>query len=147
MRIRTAWIMAAAAGLACAALARAENPPAGDSGVAAAPNASTRLAVAGPRGVVSSGMMVDDRSGQALGTVAEVVRDKSEQRYVLVKGMNGRITPVPYDAASSMTAAGKVVLDRAAFEQAPKIGQNEVSSGSARWQSKVNRYWRKHAAG
>ncbi|HXS26385.1 MAG TPA: hypothetical protein VN730_01835 [Steroidobacteraceae bacterium] len=106
---------------------------------------STRLAEAGRAGRVSSGMMVDDRSGQTLGTVADVVPAKSAHRYVVVNGSDGRTTPVPYDVASSMMAAGKIVLDRTAFEQAPKISQSELSRGSsASWRKKVDRYWRKH---
>jgi len=90
-------------------------------------------------------MMVDDRSGQTLGTVADVVPAKSAHRYVVVSGSVGRTTPVPYDVASSMMAAGKIVLDRTAFEQAPKISQSELSRGaSASWRKKVDRYWRKH---
>ncbi len=105
---------------------------------------ATRLAE-GAGGVVSSGMTVDDRSGQNLGTVAEVSRLKSGQRYVAVTGSDGSTTPVPYHIASSMMAEGKVVLDRAAFEQAPKLNRSELSGGSGSWQKKVDQYWRKHS--
>lgn len=108
---------------------------------------STRLAEAGQQGSLSSGVMVDDRSGQSLGTVDRVVRDKAGQRYVVVTGTDGSARPVPYRIASSTMTAGKVVLDRAAFERAPKIKQSELSSRSGRWHTKVDRYWRKHAGG
>jgi len=90
-------------------------------------------------------MKVDDRSGQNLGTVDRVVQDTSGQRYVAVTASDGSTRPVPYDVASSMMAEGKVVLDRAAFEQAPSIYRSELSSGSARWQKTVDQYWQKQA--
>lgn len=174
MSIRNVWIVLATWGLAGAALAQTETPPATNtgaaqpapqtSGPAAArtphqsesppnqnPNPSgassphqrgvTRLAEAGPGGTVSSGMMVQDRAGQTLGTVGNVLKDKSGQRYVFVSGSDGRMTPLPYAVASSTLAAGKVVLDRSAFEQAPKIKHSDMSKG--RWRTKVDQYWRK----
>lgn len=106
---------------------------------------ATRIAE-GESGGVSSGTAVDDRSGQTLGKVAEVVRDKSGQRWVVVSGTTKKsATPVPYDVASSAMADGKVVLDREAFEQAPKVKRTELSKGTGRWQTKVEEYWQQHA--
>jgi Tfp pilus assembly protein FimT len=104
------------------------------------------LATADSGAVVSSGMMVQDRSGQSLGSVGNVIPAKSGHRgYVMVNGTDGSATPVPYSIASSMAKNGMIVLDRATFEGAPKVQQNELEhpAGTA-WQNKADRYWSKH---
>lgn len=107
---------------------------------------ATHLAEAGSGGAVSEGMMVTDRSGQTIGTVSKVTPATSRHRYVVVTGTEGgNATPVPYAVASSTTADGKIVLDREAFEQAPKISASQASRSSRTWRMKVDRYWRKHA--
>jgi hypothetical protein len=90
-----------------------------------------------------------DHSGQTLGTVTDVVQAKSGHRgYLVVAGKQstGTATPVPYQLANSMTKNGIIVLDRGAFEQAPKVAQSQLSGrSSSRWQRKVDQYWNKHS--
>lgn len=105
---------------------------------------ATRLAEAGAGGAVTTGMSVMDRSGQPLGTVSRVTPESARHRYVVITGtQGGNATPVPYTVASSMMAAGRIVLDREAFEQAPKIKPSQASRSSRNWQSRVDRYWSK----
>jgi hypothetical protein len=107
---------------------------------------STRLAAADSGGVVSPGMIVQDRSGQSIGTVADVIPGKSGQHgFVVVSGKDGSATPVPANIAREMAKNGHLILDRAAFESAPKVQKSDISgsSGSA-WERKADQYWQKH---
>ena len=106
----------------------------------------TRMAAAnGNPGGIESGMPVQDRSGQTLGSVADVVKsDTGRDGYVVVSGTDGKARPVPYSVASSMTKGGKIVLERAAFVDAPKVKLSELQSGQG-WQKKTDKYWEKHS--
>lgn len=104
---------------------------------------ATRMASADTGGVVSSGMTVQDRSGQAVGTVADVVAGRSgHPGYVIVEGRRGTATPMPYRVASSMAKDGKIVVDRTAFRNAPRIKKSNASGRyGTRWHSRVDQYW------
>lgn len=107
----------------------------------------TRLAEAGSGGTVTTGMTVTDRSGQTLGTVSHVTPTTARHRYVVVTGTEGTATPLPYGVASSMMAGGKIVLDREAFAQAPKIRPSQASRSPRNWSTKVDQYWSQHGSG
>jgi hypothetical protein len=106
----------------------------------------TRMAAASP-GAIPQGATVEDRSGQTLGSVADVVKEHSgRDGYVIVSGTDGSARAVPYSVASSSATKGMIVLDRNAFVGAPKVKLSDVQSGQG-WQKKSDEYWQKHAAG
>jgi hypothetical protein len=106
----------------------------------------TRLAAANP-GAIAQGAPVQDRSGQTLGSVADVVKSSdARDGYVVVSGTDGSARAVPYSVASSSATNGMIVLDRNAFVGAPKLKLDEVQSGQG-WQKKSDKYWQKHSAG
>jgi hypothetical protein len=106
----------------------------------------TRMAAANP-GAIAQGAKVEDRSGETLGSVADVVKEHSgRDGYVIVSGTDGSARAVPYSVASSSATNGMIVLDRNAFVAAPKVKLDEVQSGQG-WQKKSDKYWQKHSAG
>jgi hypothetical protein len=106
----------------------------------------TRMAAANP-GAIGQGAKVEDRSGQTLGSVADVVKESSgRDGYVIVSGTDGSARAVPYSVASSSATKGMIVLDRDAFLGAPKVKLSEVQSGQG-WQKKSDKYWQKRSAG
>jgi hypothetical protein len=116
------------------------------SGAASSQRDTTHWAAANA-GAISKGMMVEDRSGQTLGSVADVVKGGgAKSGYVVVSGTDGDARPVPYSIASSMATNGRIVLDRTAFVGAPKVKLSELESGQG-WQKKADKYWQKHSAG
>jgi len=143
MRVQNALILLASASLGCPVFAQSNPTVPTSPGVQSGPrqNNATRLAEAGLSGAVTTGMMVKDRSGETLGTVARVSPSNERHRYVVISSAVGNATPVPYSVASSAMAAGKIILDRAAFEQAPKIPPSQISRSPRNWQTKVDRYW------
>ena len=92
-------------------------------------------------------MPVETSSGQSLGSVSNVVpglNGKESSGYVLVSGANGMSVPVPYGTATSMVRGGKLVLNSAHFEHAPKVTQEELQNSSDHaWRAKADRYWKR----
>lgn len=83
-------------------------------------------------------------NGASLGKVVDVVFDSVAQpAFVVVASENGSAA-VPYAVANSMKNEGKIVLDQARLESAPKVREGEwrAQSGS-RWQEDATRYWDK----
>jgi hypothetical protein len=101
--------------------------------------AVTRLAEAN----ITSGTAVQSETGSRLGFVANVVPGSSgtqQSGYVVIAGSGGTATPVPYGTASSMLKDGKIVIDRARFEGAPKVPQSKIGSTTG-WKKKADSYW------
>jgi len=118
-----------------------------DPAAAASPHQDsvTHVAAANSAGALTAGMMVEDSSGQTLGSVGDVLPGKSGDRgYVVITGSDGSSTPVPYRVASAMAKDGKIVLDHSVYDGAPKVQQSELQNGKS-WQKKTDRYWKKHA--
>jgi hypothetical protein len=121
-----------------------ESPPQMSSGPSAAASphqkSVTRLATANG---VASGMAVQTESGQPLGFVVDVLPGSTgtqESGYVVIAGSGGAATPVPYAAASSMLKDGKIVIDHARFQSAPKVQQNQIEDSSG-WKKQADKYW------
>jgi len=104
------------------------------------------MAAADSGAPVSAGMMVQDSSGRSLGSVGDIIpADSGEHGYVVVTAADGTATPLPYSVARSMAKDGKIVVDRSAFERAPKVQQSDVEHHDTSWQKKTDKYWSKHA--
>jgi len=105
----------------------------------------TRMATANAGAPLSAGMMVQDSSGRSLGSVGDVIPGKSGKHgYVVVTAPDGTATPLPYSVASSMAKDGKIVVDRSAFEAAPKVQQSDIENHDMSWRNKTDKYWKKH---
>jgi hypothetical protein len=105
---------------------------------------SLRTAEAGPSGHWSN-MSVESASGQSLGTVSKVVpglNGRKSSGYVIVSGSSGESVAVPYRTAHSMMRDGKLVLNRARFEHAPKVTDEDLQNSSDHaWRVKADHYW------
>jgi hypothetical protein len=98
---------------------------------------------------VSTGMPVQNESGEALGFVVDVLpgpEGTEESGYAVIAGTGG-ITPVPYGTARSLVHDGTVVIGQARFAGAPRVPQSQIEDPSASaWKAKVNSYWESSAA-
>jgi hypothetical protein len=98
-------------------------------------------------GKVQEGMAVEDRSGQPLGSVSKILSATGgSPGYVLISPPAGgaAATPVPTAVASSMTANGHIVMDRAALQGAPKVQLTNLDANDTQWRKKTDRYWSSH---
>jgi hypothetical protein len=96
---------------------------------------------------VRNGMQVTSESGEPLGKVASIIPgDARNESYVVVGDQQGLATMMPYETAIAMTHHNKMVVDRTAFEKAPKVQQTQSEDqpleGSQR---KADEYWKKYA--
>jgi hypothetical protein len=92
---------------------------------------------------VEPGMAVQDRNGQALGSVTKVLPgDNTSHGYVVISTPDGKTTPVPAMIASSMTVNGRLVVDRSALKGAPKVQESDLDATT--WHKKSDRYWSQH---
>jgi hypothetical protein len=96
---------------------------------------------------VSAGMQVRSESGELLGRVSSIIPgDSRNESYVVVGDLQGLATIMPYATASIMTQRDKMVVDRAAFEKAPKMQQTQTEDHSLEGsQRKADEYWKKYA--
>ncbi len=106
----------------------------------------TRMAAVAP-GKIPAGMQVRSESGDLLGHVASTVPGESNHEgYVVIASANGKATPVPYSAASAMVQNDTVVVNKARFEQAPKVQQYQGEDVTrATWERKADSYWKRYA--
>jgi hypothetical protein len=82
-------------------------------------------------------------TGQQLGSVVDIVRDvKGKPTYAIV-AVDNDTTAVPYDVASSMVHAGKVVvMSPNRLANAPRVKQTEwLDQQSSKWRKEADRYW------
>ena len=117
------------------------------NGASTAPRqSSTRVAAAVP-GAIPTGMQVRSETGDLLGNVASTVPSKSNpEGYVVIASPNGVATPVPYSAAKAMVQNDTVVVNKARFEQAPKVQQYQSEDHTrAAWEQKADSYWKRYA--
>jgi hypothetical protein len=94
-----------------------------------------------------NGMQVRSESGELIGRVASIVPgDSRNGSYVVVGDLQGLATMMPYATASAMTQHDKLVVDRTAFEKAPKVQQTQAEDHSLESsQRKADEYWKKYA--
>ncbi len=104
------------------------------------------MAAAAP-GKIPAGMPVRSESGDLLGHVASTVPGESNHEgYVVIASANGAATPLPYSAASAMVQNDTVVVNKARFEQAPKVQQYQGEDVTrATWERKADSYWKRYA--
>lgn len=160
MDILRSFSVLAALSFAGAASAQTENPaPNGPStsvthptanpeldGASTASRDTTRMAAASSA-TVSNGMQVRSESGELLGSVASIIPgDSRNDHYVVVADLQGLATMMPYSTAAQMAHTDKLVVERTAFEKAPKIQQSQTEDDTRdRFERKADEYWKKYA--
>lgn len=117
-----------------------------DGASSASRTADERVATASSS-TVKNGMQVRSESGELLGRVASIIPgDARNESYVVVGDLQGLATMMPYETATAMTRHDKMVVDRTAFEKAPKVQQTQSEDqpleGSQR---KADEYWKRYA--
>jgi len=96
---------------------------------------------------VSSGMQVRSESGELLGSVSSIIPgDSRNDNYVVVADLHGLATMMPYSTATQMAQKDKLVVDRTAFEKAPKVQQTQAEDDTRdRYERKADEYWKRYA--
>jgi hypothetical protein len=90
------------------------------------------------------GLPVETSSGQSLGSVVDIVRDRSGTPTYAVVAIDNDTTAVPYDTAAAMIHNGKVIMSQAKLADAPKVKQSEwLDQASSGWRKQSDRYWGK----
>jgi hypothetical protein len=104
-----------------------------------------RSAAADSSGGITPGMDVTGRSGEAVGTVVDVVRSSSGgPAYVVIADQAGSDTAVPIAVARHMVHGNKVVVDTKRLQNAPKVPESQLQNpSSTQWQGKADSYWGK----
>jgi hypothetical protein len=117
-----------------------------DGASTASRNGDERVATASSP-AVSDGMQVRSESGELLGRVSSIIPgDSRNESYVVVGDLQGLATIMPYETATAMTQHNKMVVDRTAFEKAPKMQQTQMEDRSLEGsQRKADEYWKKYA--
>jgi hypothetical protein len=88
------------------------------------------------------GLPVETSSGEALGSVVDIVRDKAGQPTYAVVAIDNDTTAVPYDTAAAMIHNGKVIMSQAKLNGAPKVKQSEwLDQTRSSWRTQSDRYW------
>lgn len=126
------------------------NPELDGASTASRSSEDTRLATASSSSrTVSDGMQVRSESGDLLGRVSTIIPgDAHNDAYVVVGDLQGLATLMPYATATAMTQEDKVVVDRAAFEKAPKLQKTQVEDTSLDGvERRSDNYWKKYALG
>ncbi len=108
--------------------------------------ARTRTAEAGMARAlndVTAGMGVKSASGQAIGTVRDIVPAKSGRPdYVLIATPHDGSTAVPYAAVAPMIKDGAIILDGARLRSAPKVNLEDLhDQNNTAWKKKADQYW------
>jgi hypothetical protein len=88
------------------------------------------------------GLTVESSTGDQLGSVVDIVRDKSGMPNYVVIAMDNDTTAVPYETAASMARGDKIVMNQARLAQAPKVKQTEwLDQTTSKWRTESDRYW------
>ena len=116
------------------------------AGASTAPRGTPRVATASSP-AVSNGMQVRSESGELLGSVSSIIPgDSRSDNYVVVADLQGLATMMPYSTATQMAQKDKLVIDRTAFEKAPKVQQSQTEDDTRdRFERKADEYWKKYA--
>jgi len=115
-------------------------------GASTAPRDPTHVAAASSS-AVSNGMQVRSESGELLGSVSSIIPgDSRNDSYVVVADLQGLATMMPYSTATQMTQKDKLVVDRTAFQKAPKVQQSQPEDDTRdRFERKADEYWKRYA--
>ncbi len=115
-------------------------------GASTASRDATRMAAASSP-AVSDGMQVRSESGELLGSVSSIIPgDSRNDNYVVVADLQGLATMMPYSTATQMAQKDKLVVERTAFEKAPKVQQSQTEDDTrARFERKADEYWKSYA--
>jgi PRC-barrel domain len=89
------------------------------------------------------GMEVRSPTGQALGTVIDLVANKSgAPGYVVISTGADTATAVPYDAVSTRVREGKVIMDRTKLQNSPQVVQSDLhDKANTKWRQQADTYW------
>jgi hypothetical protein len=88
------------------------------------------------------GLPVETSAGQQLGSVVDIVRDKSGKPTYAVVAIDTDTTAVPYDTALGMVRNDKVIMSPAKLSAAPKVKQSEwLDQTHSSWRAESDRYW------
>jgi hypothetical protein len=138
--IRTLGILTAFGVLSTAALAQEPSPPAGATERAA----GAEREIAGdtkPKDKLV-GLPVESASGEQLGSVVDIVRNKAGKPTYAVVAIDTDTTAVPYDTAMGMVRDNKVVMSAKKLAAAPKVKQSEwLDETHTAWRDESDRYW------
>jgi hypothetical protein len=141
-----------------AACAQTETAPNGPSTTVTHPTAnpeldgastasrSSRVATS-DSAAVSNGMQVRSESGELIGRVSAIVPgDSHDKNYVVMADQQGLASLMPYSTATSMVHNDKLVIDRTAFEKAPKVQNAQLEDRSRdELERKSDEYWNRYA--
>jgi hypothetical protein len=148
----------AALSFAGAAYAQTEAAPNGPSTTVTHPTANpeldgastaarnTRVATS-DSATVSNGMQVRSQSGDLMGRVSAIVPgDSGDESYVVMADQQGLASLMPYATATAMVHNDKLVIDRTAFEKAPKVQNTQLEDRSLNGlERKSDEYWKRYA--
>jgi len=88
------------------------------------------------------GLPVESAKGEQLGSVVDIVRDKSGKPTYAIVAIDTDTTAVPYDKATAMIRNDKVVMSQAKLAAAPKVKQSEwLDETHSSWRADSDRYW------
>jgi hypothetical protein len=88
------------------------------------------------------GLPVETSSGETLGSVVDIVRNKAGTPTYAVVAIDNDTTAVPYDTAVGMIHGDKVIMSQAKLSAAPKVKQSEwLDQTSSSWRTQSDRYW------
>ena len=147
--IRTLRILTAFGVISAASAATLADEPAAPSEGASSAGANERAA--GPASQVTGdvkpkdklvGLPVETAAGEQLGSVVDIVRDKSGKPDYAVVAIDTDTTAVPYDTALGMLRNDKVVMSQTKLAAAPKVKQSEwLDQTHTAWRAQSDRYW------
>lgn len=123
------------------------NPELDGASTASRSNKDLRIATASSSQPVSDGMPVRSESGDLLGRVSTIIPgDSRNDAYVVVGDLQGLATIMPYATATAMAREDKLVVDRTAFEKAPKLQKAQIEDRSLEGvERRSDDYWKKYA--
>ena len=112
-----------------------------------ASTASRNTRVATADAAIANGMQVRSESGELMGRVSAIVpSDSRDQNYVVMADQQGLASLMPYSTATAMVHNDKLVIDRTAFEKAPKVQNTQLEDRSLDGvERKSDEYWNRHA--
>ena len=138
--IRTLAVLTALGALSSAAFAQDQTPPAGANERAS--GAERQIAGDTKPKDKLVGLPVESASGEQLGSVVDIVRDKSGKPTYAVVAIDTDTTAVPYETAMSMVRNDKVVMSPKRLAAAPKVKQTEwLDETHSAWRKDSDRYW------
>lgn len=107
---------------------------------------NTRVATS-DAAAVSSGMQVRSQSGELMGRVSAIVPgDSRDKSYVVMADQQGMASLMSYSTAAGMVHNDKLVIDRTAFEKAPKVQNAQLEDRSLDGlERKSDEYWDRYA--